>query len=91
MVSSDFSVQQSKDPETRRITTYLEEGLLPDNLQLARRTATEAMSFCLIDKILYYIDLSQPNVKRTVVRLHMRETVLADTHGGVMAGYFSGP
>lgn len=57
--SPDFSTEQRKDEEVRRIATYLEEGLLSDDPQQARKTAAEAMSFCLFDKILYYIDPSQ--------------------------------
>ena len=56
----------------------------------AKKIAAQAPNFTLVGSILYFIDPKCPKQKRAVVPVHLREEIMRDSHGGVMAGHFSG-
>jgi len=43
------------------------------------------------NRVLYYLDNKQPDIKRAVVPKHLRKQIMQDYHSGCMAGHFSGP
>ena len=87
---TDFHKEQVKDPKLQKILDYLNKGLLPDNSQDAKKIAAQASQFAIVQNVLYFIDASRQNLRCTAVPDHLQEQIMAELHGGVMAGHFSG-
>ena len=81
---------QRKDPEVLEMLKYLEHGELPANDKDARRTVMQSSTYCLIDKVLYYVDSHRGNIKRIVVPRSLRDRILSENHSGPCAGHFAG-
>ena len=87
----DFSKEQQKDPELRCLYLCLQYGILPEDEWLAKRVATQALNFTVIDDVLHYLDSRGGGRKRAAVPGQLQKVILEDYHGGRMAGHFSGP
>ena len=87
---SDFHQEQRKDPGLKKLCDFLEDGTLPDGDKEAKKIAAQALHFSIIDRILYFVDPKGPGRKRAAVPTQLQEKILHESHGGVMAGHFSG-
>ena len=87
---TDFHKEQMKDPKLQKMLNYLEKGLLPDDSQEAKKIAAQACQFALVQNVLYFIDTSRQNLRWAAVPSHLQEQFMAEIHGGVMSGHFSG-
>ena len=65
---------------------FLETGNLPDDMSLSRKIAAQALQFSVVDGILYFV---KSNKKQAVVPVQLRQKLLQETHGGILAGHFS--
>ena len=90
VVPSNFHSDQKKDPELRALLAYLERGELPADSKEARIVTSQALHLAVVGGLLYFVDQKAGNRKRVVVPVHLRETILKESHGGVYAGHFSG-
>ena len=63
---------------------------MPDNSQEAKKIAAQASQFAILENVLYFIDASRQNLRRAAVPSHLQEQIMAEIHGGVMSGHFSG-
>ena len=88
--SGDFSGEQRKDQTLLGMIRYLEDGLLPEDSPQAKKIAAQAPQFALVGGILYFVDHKSDNQKRAIVPVHLREKIMQEMHGGLMAGHFSG-
>lgn len=86
---ASFGEKQRKDPELAKIITDLTSGELPEDASQARKLSVQALQFSVIDDILYFVD-PKCHRRRAVVPVHLRERIMCESHGGVMAGHFSG-
>ena len=86
----EFHLEQQKDPKVKELYDYVEKGEVSKDGQQAKKVCGQAMHFAIIDDILYFIDSKQQGRKRAVVPVHLREQILRENHGGIMAGHFSG-
>lgn len=79
---------QHSDPDVSIIIQYMKNGVTPSrDCNLASKVILLAQNMTLVDGILYYIDATQ---RRALVPAKLRERLLHSTHGGLMAGHFSG-
>ena len=85
-----FHKEQAKDPKLQKILNYLDRGLLPDNNQEAKKIVAQVSQFAIVQNVLYFIDISRQNLRRAAVPSHLQERIMAEIHGGVMSGHFSG-
>ena len=90
MNSSTFAEEQRKDDSICLLVEYLEARVLPADSQLARKVVSQAPSFILVDRILYFIDVKQGNVQRIAVPQHLTQQILTEYHSSIMSGHFSG-
>ena len=88
--TAHYSQEQEKDPEILELRQFLSQEQLPDDLQRARKIAAQALSFALLDNIVYFIDSKRNNQRRCVVPAHLRAGVMEENHSGPFAGHFSG-
>ena len=87
---TNFDKEQGKDPKLKKIIDYLNKDLLPDDGQKAKKIAAQASQFAMVQNVLYFIDASRQNLRRAVVPSHLQQQIMAEIHGGVMSGHFSG-
>ena len=85
----EFSREQCKDPDLKKMIQFLETGNLPDDVLQSRKIAAQALQFSVLDGILYFVNGEQPNKKQVVVPVQLRQKLLQETHGGILAGHFS--
>ena len=71
--------------------TYLVEGALPEDDQLAERIIVQASLYTMADGILYYIGQRKDSIPKVVVPSEYKERLLEEYHAGVMTGHFSDP
>jgi len=90
MVGDGFLLEQRKDLELKKLCDYLELGRLPEDGKEAQKVVAQAFSFTIVDGVLYFVDAKRGNRKRVAVPVHLRQKMLQENHGGVMAGHFSG-
>ena len=88
--SRDFSGEQRKDQTLLRIIRYLNDRLLPGDSHPAKKVATQAPQFAMVNGILYFVDCKCRYQKRAVHPVHLREKIIQEAHGALMAGNFSG-
>ena len=88
--SSNFASHQRKDPELSTIIKYLEDKELPDDEKLSKQVVLRAAQFSMDNSVLHYVDPKTGSPGRVVVPSHLREQLMAECHGGVMSGHFSG-
>ena len=82
--------EQKRDPQLREVIAFLNTGVLPEDEVRARKVATRAPLFAIVDGTLYYIDSRQGCTKRAVVPRHLRRRILEENHAGPFSGHFSG-
>ena len=87
---TNFDKEQGKDPKLKKIIDYLNKDLLPDDGQEAKKIAAQASQFAIVQNVLYFIDASRQNLRRAAVPSHLQQQIIAEIHGGVMSGHFSG-
>ena len=85
-----LDTEQEKDPELRQLRQFLEFGILPADDHSARRVAAQALSFTMVDNILYHVDGKRGGLRRAAVPQHLQQSILKDHHSGKLAGHFSG-
>ena len=90
MKSDEFSDIQRNDKDLKPIITYLEEKCLPNSETEARRVMSLVPVMTIENRILYYIDCKQKNMKRTVVPQQLQQQIMTYYHSSIMAGHFSG-
>ena len=81
--------EQRKDPEVKHMLEYLEFVVLPEDQKEVHSIVTMAPSFCILDKVLYFIDGRRENMKRVVVPRSLRNLVMAENHSGPCASHFA--
>ena len=84
-----LATEQCKDMPLPEIITYLETGELPDEEERARKLMSKVHLFTIENKIFYFLDPKRHNRKRAAVPVHLRESIVADVHGGPYSGHFS--
>ena len=87
---TNFDQEQGKDPKLKKIIDYLNKDLLPDDGQETKKIAAQASQFAIVQNVLYFIDASRQNLRRAAVPSHLQQQIMAEIHGGVMSGHFSG-
>ena len=85
-----YSQEQEKDPEIIELSKFLSQGQLPDDSQRAKKIASQAPSFALIDDIVYFIDSKRNHQQCCVVPTQLRVHLMEENHSGPFAGHFSG-
>lgn len=63
----EFSQEQRKDPDLRRMIQFLETGNLPGDVSQLQKIAAQALQFSVVDGILYFMNGKKPNKKQAVV------------------------
>ena len=71
--------------------SYLLEGILLDNSQMAAKIIILASLCTMIDGILYYINQKSDSNPRIVVPTECKKKLIEEHHSGIMSGHFSGP
>lgn len=87
----DYSAEQLKDPDLRKMVDYLKDGKLPENPDDARRLVAQESQFSLIDGTLFFMDHRHEYRKRVAVPRHLQDHLLQENHKGNYSGHFSGP
>ena len=64
--NNGFNQEQLKDPALYPIMTYLTEGALPEDSQLAERIIVQASLYTMADGILYYIGQRKDSIPKVV-------------------------
>ena len=64
----EFSQEQFKDPDLKKMIQFLETGNLPDDMSLSRKIAAQALQFSVVDGILYFV---KSNKKQAVVPVQL--------------------
>jgi len=77
-----FKDEQCKDPEVMDVIKLLEEGVLPEDQNRARKLALQEHLFTIIDRVLYHLDSKQSHQKQAIVPKHLRKTIMEETHRG---------
>ena len=92
-VTSDFHIQQQKDPELQKLRLCLECGILPTDDREAQTVAAQALNFVIVDNVLYFVENRRggSSWRRAAVPIHLQRQILEEGHGGGNAGHFSGP
>ena len=85
-----YGTEQRKDSSLVEMTDFLQNGVLPEDSNRAKKLAAQESLFALIDGILYYVDPRHGNRKRIAVPSHLREQLLEENHRGIYSGHFSG-
>ena len=86
---SALSAYQSEDPHYVALIDYLETGKLPSDPDLSRKILSEKDRFIVIERVLYYCDLSKDSRLRLCVPKSMRVALMTEAHAGRFAGHFS--
>ena len=89
---SDFSDEQQKDTILGAVIDYLTSGTMPQDNADTRRLITRSSELTLVNRVLYHVGHKGtiPN-RQAVVPTHLRAELLRQSHGGLIAGHFSGP
>ena len=92
-VTSDFHIQQQKDPQLQKLRLSLECRILPTDDGEARTVAAHALNFIIVDNVLYFVEKRRGggSWRRAAVPSHMQRQSLEDSHGERNAEHFSGP
>ena len=92
-VTSDFHIQQQKDPELQKLRLCLECGIFPTDDREAQTVAAQALNFVIVDNVLYFVENRKggSSWRRAAVPIHLQRQILEESHGGRNAGHFSGP
>ena len=69
---------------------YLENKELPADEKLAKQIVFRANQLSMDNAILYYVDPKIGSPGKIVVPSHLHRQVMAECHGGVISGHFSG-
>ena len=85
-----YGTEQRKDSSLVEMTDFLQNGVLPEDSNRAKKLAAQESLFALIDGILYYVDPRHGNRKKIAVPSHLREQLLEENHRGIYSGHFSG-
>ena len=62
--SCDLAGQQVKDPDLCQFIHYMNKKTLPADENKARKIAAQALSFSLLNGLLYFVDSKSKNRKR---------------------------
>ena len=71
--------EQRKDPGVMEVIRFLEDGVLPEDNNRARKLALQENLFVIIDRVLYHLDSMRDHHKQVVVPSHLQKS-----------GHFSG-
>lgn len=85
---------QREEEKFKHIIKYIEDGVLPQNKELARTTIFASEAYMIKDKILYYIGLANEKNKqnidqewgRTCIPEIYRQTIIKNMHGNLRDG-----
>ena len=87
---SDLKEEQRKDPSIQEIIAFLQQNVLPADEKKARKMALQGPLFCIVDDILYFVDLKKDGGQRVVLPKQLQRKVMEECHGGKFGGHFSG-
>ena len=90
MDSNSFAEEQRKDNSIRLLVEYLEARVLPEDSQSSHKVVSQAPSFTLVNRILYFIDVKQGNVQQIAVLYHLTQQIMTEYHSSIRSGHFSG-
>ena len=74
---------QRQDKELQPVVTFLEQGILPPEENIA-----QLLRNVILDKVLYRIDNLRKNRLRLCVPVCMKSELMKGAHGGRFAGHF---
>lgn len=84
-----LAVEQWKDGQLQALNQYLEEDKLPDDPVLSRNVAALLTQFVIVDGVLYLLNAKRNSRKWALVSTHLRTKLIAEVHGGPLAGHLS--
>lgn len=91
--SNTFKRAQRNDPDLSIMIRFMEEGELPADSKAAKRIMALSSHLMMMDDLLHYVDPSSGKKEahhRVAVPKLLRQEILQNSHGGLMAGHFSG-
>ena len=88
-VEVDIQQYQHQDPELVQIISYLKDGCLPEDDQLARRMVLEKDHFTVVDNVLFYVGPQNSSSWRLVVPKKLQGVLIEEQHAGRFAGHFA--
>ena len=68
--------EQLKDQELAPIIVYLKDGMLPEDVKLAKKLVTEATLYAIHNDILYYVGPTQTETSRVVVPQQLHQDII---------------
>ncbi len=80
---------QREDPELLALFGYLEQGALPSEETVARRTVLESEHYEVIQGVLHFEPVAFPGCLCVVVPKWLRPKLLHEAHASCFAGHFS--
>ena len=86
----NYGAEQGKDPNLKEMIDLLQNGLLPEDPDKARKVSAQECLFALMDGVLYFTDARHSNCRRVVVPSHLQEQLLRESHHGISSSHFSG-
>ena len=87
---TEVGEEQNKDPNVEPLMSYLCDGAIPAEKQVAQRVIAQAPLFTIVEGTLYILDKRQKDRLRIVVPDHLKQSIMKENHAAVMAGHFSG-
>ena len=67
----------------------MEQGVLPSDERLAKKTVVESSQFSLMDGILYFVDSGRGSNPWIAVPEAFKKKLIEETHAGSLAGHFT--
>ena len=86
---SEMAEQQKQDPKLKVLVDYMEQGVLPSDERLAKKTVVESSQFSLMDGILYFVDGGRGSNLWIVVPEAFKKKLIEETHAGSLTGHFA--
>ena len=80
MAGTDLGAAQQKDPEISGIIKFLSDDVLPDDHIKAKKVASQAELFALIDGVLHFIDQKNNYCRRCVVPKQLHTQLIEENH-----------
>ena len=85
-----FGEEQRKDLGLLEMFRFLEEGVLPADVDRARKLTLLDSSYTIVNAVLYHLDTKSDHFKQVVFPNHLRRQIMEEAHQGPMAAHFSG-
>ena len=89
--SDSFHEQQLRDSTLNPIMSYLSDGILPDDSQVAAKIIAQASLYTMVYGLLYYVGQKNDSSPRVVVPSEYKRRLIEEYHSRIMSGHFPGP